>query len=50
MAIIPGVNPSEFFLNALWFAGSLVIAAVCISSIAVVAFAVTEKARDFEAG
>jgi hypothetical protein len=43
-------QPSEFIYTALWVAASLTVIALCVSSLAIAAFVVTEKVRDFESG
>jgi len=42
--------PSEFMITALLVAASLTAIAVSVGSLAIAAFLVTEKARDFESG
>jgi hypothetical protein len=43
-------QPSEFMLTALLVAAGLTAIAVSVGSLAIAAFLVTEKARDFESG
>jgi hypothetical protein len=43
-------QPSEFMVTALLVAVGLTAIAVSVGSLAIAAFLVTEKARDFESG